>query len=172
VSESIENAQREVAASREAISETVTEIGARVTERVGAVRERASVARFAREHPWVFVGAAVAAGVALSSIRTGPARARRRERPEAERVDRGHVNVRRGLLAGLIEAAGVSFLGAVANAISGAGRAAVAQAAVPVPEEMTAAEVGLRADAVEALGGGTHEPPLEPGAGELGARWA
>lgn len=43
---------------------------------------------------------------------------------------------------------------------------------VPVPNEMLPTEVGLRADAVEALGGGTHEPPLEPGAGELGARWS
>ena len=43
---------------------------------------------------------------------------------------------------------------------------------VPVPNEMMPTEVGLRADAVEALGGGTHEPPLEPGAGELGARWS
>lgn len=43
---------------------------------------------------------------------------------------------------------------------------------VPVPEEIAPAELGLRADAVEAVGGGTHEPPLEPGAGELGARWS
>ena len=44
--------------------------------------------------------------------------------------------------------------------------------AIPVPNEMVPAEVGARADAVEALGGGTHEPPLAPGAGDLGARWA
>ena len=44
--------------------------------------------------------------------------------------------------------------------------------AVPVPDEIAPAELGLRADAVEAIGGGTHEPPLEPGAGELGARWS
>ncbi|HEY2854351.1 MAG TPA: hypothetical protein VGJ18_15960 [Gemmatimonadaceae bacterium] len=50
------------------------------------------------------------------------------------------------------------------------GDAAAAQ--VPVPNEMLPTEIGLRADAVEALGGGTHEPPLEPGAGELGARWS
>lgn len=43
---------------------------------------------------------------------------------------------------------------------------------VPVPNEILPAELGLRANAVEALGGGTHEPPLAPGAGELGARWA
>ena len=43
---------------------------------------------------------------------------------------------------------------------------------VPVPPEMLPTEVDARADAVEALGGGTHEPPLEPGAGDLGARWA
>jgi len=44
--------------------------------------------------------------------------------------------------------------------------------AVPVPNEIAPAELGLRAAAVEAVGGGTHEPPLEPGAGELGARWS
>lgn len=43
---------------------------------------------------------------------------------------------------------------------------------VPVPNEIAPAELGLRANAVEAVGGGTHEPPLEPGAGELGARWS
>jgi len=43
---------------------------------------------------------------------------------------------------------------------------------VPVPREMMPTEVDARADAVEALGGGTHEPPLAPGAGDLGARWA
>jgi hypothetical protein len=45
-------------------------------------------------------------------------------------------------------------------------------AQVPVPNEMMPSEVDARADAVEALGGGTHEPPLAPGAGDLGARWA
>jgi hypothetical protein len=43
---------------------------------------------------------------------------------------------------------------------------------VPVPNEMMPAELDARADAVEALGGGTDEPPLTPGAGDLGARWA
>jgi len=43
---------------------------------------------------------------------------------------------------------------------------------VPVPREMMPTEVDARADAVEALGGGTHEAPLAPGAGDLGARWA
>lgn len=47
-----------------------------------------------------------------------------------------------------------------------------AEDVVPVPPEMMPTEVDARADAVEALGGGTHEPPLEPGAGDLGARWA
>ena len=51
-------------------------------------------------------------------------------------------------------------------------RAAAEAEQVPVPNEMMPTEVGLRADAVEALGGGTHEPPLEPGAGQLGARWS
>jgi hypothetical protein len=43
---------------------------------------------------------------------------------------------------------------------------------IPVPNEMPATELDARADAVEALGGGTNEPPLAPGAGDLGARWA
>ena len=43
--------------------------------------------------------------------------------------------------------------------------------AVPLPNEIAPAELGARAEAVDAMGGGTHEPPLEPGAGELGARW-
>lgn len=47
-----------------------------------------------------------------------------------------------------------------------------AEDVVPVPAEMLPTEVDARADAVEALGGGTHEPPLAPGAGDLGARWA
>ncbi|HKN68729.1 MAG TPA: DUF3618 domain-containing protein [Gemmatimonadaceae bacterium] len=50
--------------------------------------------------------------------------------------------------------------------------AASAADEVPVPREMMPTEVDARADAVEALGGGTHEPPLAPGAGDLGARWA
>ena len=51
-------------------------------------------------------------------------------------------------------------------------RADLANAAVPLPNEMYPSELDARADAVEALGGGTHEPPLAPGAGDLGARWA
>lgn len=47
-----------------------------------------------------------------------------------------------------------------------------AEDVVPVPPEMLPSEVDARADAVESLGGGTHQPPLEPGAGDLGARWA
>ena len=43
---------------------------------------------------------------------------------------------------------------------------------VPVPSEMLPSEVDARADAVEALGGGSKEPPIVPGAGDLGARWA
>lgn len=43
---------------------------------------------------------------------------------------------------------------------------------VPVPPEMLPSEVDARADVVEALGGGSKEPPIVPGAGDLGARWA
>ena len=50
--------------------------------------------------------------------------------------------------------------------------AAAAADEVPVPREMLPTELDARADAVEAMGGGTNEPPLAPGAGDLGARWA
>ena len=49
---------------------------------------------------------------------------------------------------------------------------ATTAADVPVPPEMMPSELDARADAVEALGGGSKEPPLVPGAGDLGARWA
>ena len=61
---------------------------------------------------------------------------------------------------------------AVARPSPEAVAAEVAPVTVPVPDEIAPAELGLRADAVEAVGGGTHEPPLEEGAGELGARWS
>ncbi|HEY2378579.1 MAG TPA: hypothetical protein VGH98_21545 [Gemmatimonadaceae bacterium] len=61
---------------------------------------------------------------------------------------------------------------AVVGAVGHEGATDRAVDAVPVPNEMAPAELGLRAEAVEAVGGGTHEPPLEPGAGELGARWS
>jgi hypothetical protein len=50
--------------------------------------------------------------------------------------------------------------------------AAAAAHEVPVPREMAPPEIDARADAVEAMGGGTNEPPLAPGAGQRGARWA
>jgi hypothetical protein len=61
---------------------------------------------------------------------------------------------------------------AVAESIAPTAAATSQADAIPVPNEMVPAEVDARADAVEALGGGTHEPPLAPGAGDLGARWA
>lgn len=60
----------------------------------------------------------------------------------------------------------------MAESISPTGVSTSDADAIPVPNEMVPAEVDARADAVEALGGGTHEPPLAPGAGDLGARWA
>jgi hypothetical protein len=49
---------------------------------------------------------------------------------------------------------------------------AVEGTAVPVPPEMLPSELGARAEAVEASGDAPDEPPLAPGAGNLGARWA
>lgn len=56
--------------------------------------------------------------------------------------------------------------------VSGGATSGSAAAEVPVPSEMLPSEIDARADAVEAVGGGTNEPPLAPGAGDLGARWA
>lgn len=75
----------------------------------------------------------------------------------------------RGTRRGTPTAAEVVVIEAIPMAAPAAARA---EDVVPVPPEMLPTELDARADAVEAMGGGTHEPPLAPGAGDLGARWA
>ena len=141
------------------------------------------------DHPWSALGAAVLVGAVLG---------RRGDR----RFVGVHANAESGIVDRVIGALGSSAAIAIDNvlhelrdvsrewgsrtsssarplakaaAVAAAAdqvRANIAADAVPVPNEMPPAELGLRAAAVEALGGGTHEPPLEPGAGELGARWS
>ncbi|MDF2771860.1 MAG: ribonuclease [Geminicoccaceae bacterium] len=64
-SEAIERAQREVAATRERMSQTVVAID----EHVDAAKERVSPAELVRRHPLTALAAAVVAGVTLSATR-------------------------------------------------------------------------------------------------------
>ena len=64
-SEAIERAQREVAATRERMSQTVVAID----EHVDAAKERVSPTELVRRHPLAALAAAVVAGVTLSATR-------------------------------------------------------------------------------------------------------
>jgi hypothetical protein len=208
--------RRDLAETRDRISDDITELRDRA-------KHRLDVARMVREHPWSAVGAAVVLGAviggsgaderALSVAKDAAARTIERVRSRTQHHEsRARVVEERrakpGIgtrVAGMVGATIASTLDRVLDEMRVASRewgarlstprarthaapapvAAVAAAivernvatdraadTVPVPNEIAPAELGLRADAVEAVGGGTHEPPLEEGAGELGARWS
>ena len=65
--ETIENVQRELAATREHMSDVIAELDARVSGAVQAVKHRADVVRLVREHPWPAVATAFVAGAAIAA---------------------------------------------------------------------------------------------------------
>lgn len=232
--------RREIARTRERMSETIDQIDTEIAERVGAAKRKVDVMQLAREHPWPALGVAVAIGAliggsgadekAAAAGVTATKRAasassdaakdlvakvrQRRHESKAEKPEQeSAAHSGPGFGDRLVAAASAPLAGAIERLLdemrsasrelgdrmarSGKRRrASVAPALtvvevtverrpapiesaaprpediVPVPPEMLPTEVDARADAVEALGGGTHEPPLEPGAGDLGARWA
>ena len=243
MTDTINEIQSEMAATRERMANDIDEIKAKAAERVSAAKERVNVMRMVREHPWPALGAAVVLGAAigasgadakvaaatvagakkaadatkdaatstLEKLHSDHDQATERLR-EAEPSKPG-ITDRLSLMLGALVTRGLDrLLDEMRNASQDLGtrmarsrvasesprsvrtatpapipsrpeiiaaradtameRAAAEAEKVPVPNEMMPTEVGLRADAVEALGGGTHEPPLEPGAGELGARWS
>jgi hypothetical protein len=161
---------------------------------------RQSIERTVRERPWLALAVAVGVGAALGARRTDARRmaALRSERLAhrdepgllklaADRLRAGIgstfaprfdelLDVLRGasrqVAIAMIATEGARHLGASAARRVAERADRVAAESVPVPPEMTPAELGARAEAVEKQGGGTHEPPLEPGAGDLGARYA
>ena len=244
MSESTADVQREIAASREQVSETVAEIEAHVSSKVEGVKRRLDVAQLVREHPWPALAVALGAGVALAATdadrravhatkrgartasRAGVSAANavlRKVRggdedrsSNAEDSDGGYAGGNRSgfaqrlgsRAAGLLAAPLTTALDRLLDEMRSASRdvgsrlarrshaaidgvpadslsleltevtvqpMAVVEAVapeVPVPPEMLPTELDARADAVEALGLDTKEPPLAPGAGDLGARWA
>ena len=237
------NVRREIARTRERMTETIDEIDNEIAERVSAAKRKVDVMQLAREHPWPALTIAIAIGgligasgadeKAAAATATAAKRAasassdtaknlvaKVRERKRSSRLEASSEQRTSseksgpGLTDRLFAAASGPLAGAIDRILDemrGASRelgerlarpgqwrrpnstisvttvevvavpvrpvstpapAPRPEDVVPVPPEMLPTEVDARADAVEALGGGTHEPPLEPGAGDLGARWA
>jgi hypothetical protein len=242
MSDSISSVRREIAHTRERMTETIDEIDSEISERVNAVKRRVDVVQWAREHPWPALGVAVAIGAAIggsgadekaaAATATAAKRAasatsdaaknlvaKVKERRRSSKADRFMNEESTAVESGpgfgdrLFAAASAPLVGVIerildemraasrdmgARLARSGGRRRMAPVStvtevdvvvavprapanplvpraedvVPVPKEMLPTELDARADAVEAMGGGTHEPPLEPGAGDLGARWA
>jgi membrane protein len=60
-------AKREVAATRELVSDTIDDIEAHISGSVASVKRKVDVVRLVRENPWPALAGAVVAGVALSA---------------------------------------------------------------------------------------------------------
>src|SRR5918999_1607361 len=69
MSETTNDVQRDIALTRERMSETIAELDARISRRVEVVKEKLDLAQLAREHPWPALG--VAFGLGLLLARTG-----------------------------------------------------------------------------------------------------
>jgi hypothetical protein len=242
MTDSISSVRREIAHTRERMTETIDEIEGEISDRANAVKRKMDVMQYAREHPWPALSVAVAIGAliggsgadekaasatAIAAKRAASATsdaaknlvAKVKERRSSSKAEPfRHAETRAensgpGFGDRIIAAATAPLGGAIDRLLdelrvasrdlgerlarSGSRRRMApissvtevdvvvaarptptdtrvprAEDVVPVPREMLPTEVDARADAVEALGGGTHEPPLEPGAGDLGARWA
>jgi ElaB/YqjD/DUF883 family membrane-anchored ribosome-binding protein len=67
--QSIEGVRRDLELTRARMSETVDELANRITQPVQVLRQRLDARRAVREHPWLALGVAIAAGVLLGSTR-------------------------------------------------------------------------------------------------------
>ena len=66
MSETTNDVQRDIALTRERMSETIAQLDARIAERVGAVKEKLDPMQWAQEHPWPALAAAVGVGLLLA----------------------------------------------------------------------------------------------------------
>ncbi|MDQ6635114.1 MAG: hypothetical protein M3Z10_10220 [Gemmatimonadota bacterium] len=89
-------AREEVARTRAHISDTIDEIGTRITAPVHAVKDRLDIVQLVRDHPWPALAAAIGAGVLVSA---SGADAKAASIAKAKAVDAGAATVRaaRGL---------------------------------------------------------------------------
>jgi len=66
MSEMTEDVQRDIALTRERMSETIAELDARISHRVETVKEGLDVGRLIEDHPWAALAVAVGAGLLLA----------------------------------------------------------------------------------------------------------
>jgi hypothetical protein len=66
MSESTTDVQRDIALTRERMSETIAELDARISDRISLVKERLDLRQLVEDHPWPAVAVAVAVGVLLA----------------------------------------------------------------------------------------------------------
>jgi uncharacterized membrane protein (DUF373 family)/ElaB/YqjD/DUF883 family membrane-anchored ribosome-binding protein len=71
--DSVDRAQRELAETRDRMSETIAAIEARVSGAAENVKDKLDASRLVREHPWPALAAAVVAGAVLSATRADEA---------------------------------------------------------------------------------------------------
>ena len=67
VHESTEAAKQDIAATRERMSGTITELERRVSASIEGVKEKVDLPSLVRQHPWPALAAAFVAGIALSA---------------------------------------------------------------------------------------------------------
>lgn len=66
MSERTADVQRDIALTRERMSETIAELDAQISDRVAAVKDRLDVLQLAQEHPWPALAVALGLGVLLA----------------------------------------------------------------------------------------------------------
>jgi hypothetical protein len=66
MSERTSDVQRDIALTRERMSETIAELDAQISDRVATVKERLDVMHVVQQHPWPALAVAVGLGVLLA----------------------------------------------------------------------------------------------------------
>ena len=66
MSERTTDVQRDIALTRERISETIAELDTRISDRISVVTERLDLRQLVEDHPWAALGVAVGLGVLLA----------------------------------------------------------------------------------------------------------
>jgi hypothetical protein len=64
--ETTDELQRDIALTRERMSETIAELDARLSSRVAAMKEKVDLVQLVREHPWPALAVALGVGVLLA----------------------------------------------------------------------------------------------------------